>query len=91
MALSLLGLTFFLFLVATNTQSGWVYVIVACLTATLLLGYIIARLMLYKLTADTNDYNLVATIGILIFIISATFTLITFQRSGSMKNEEGFQ
>ena len=50
MALSLLGLTFFLFLVATNTQSGWVYVIVACLTATLLLGYIIARLMLYKLT-----------------------------------------
>ncbi|WP_022770824.1 carbohydrate ABC transporter permease [Butyrivibrio sp. NC2007] len=46
---------------------------------------------LYKLTADTNDYNLAATIGILIFIISATFTLITFQRSGSMKNEEGFQ
>ena len=46
---------------------------------------------LYKLTADSNDYNLAATIGILIFIISATFTLITFQRSGSMKNEEGFQ
>ena len=46
---------------------------------------------LYKLTADTNDYNLAATIGILIFIISAAFTLITFQRSGSMKNEEGFQ
>ncbi|MDO5295657.1 MAG: DUF58 domain-containing protein [bacterium] len=50
MALSLTGLALFLFLVATNTQSGWVYVIVACLAATLLLSYIIARSMLYKLT-----------------------------------------
>ena len=46
---------------------------------------------LYKLTADSNDFNLASTIGILIFIISATFTLITFSRSGSIKNEEGFQ
>ena len=46
---------------------------------------------LYKLTKDSNDYNLAATIGIIIFVISAVFTLISFSRSGSMKNEEGFQ
>ena len=46
---------------------------------------------LYKLTRDSNDYNLASTIGIIIFVISAIFTLITFSRSGSMKNEEGFQ
>jgi arabinogalactan oligomer/maltooligosaccharide transport system permease protein len=46
---------------------------------------------LYKLTKDSNDYNLAATIGIIIFVISATFTLISFSRSGAMKNEEGFQ
>ena len=46
---------------------------------------------LYKLTKDSNDYNLAATIGIIIFILSATFTLITFSRSGAIKNEEGFQ
>ena len=46
---------------------------------------------LYKLTKDSNDYNLAATIGIIIFILSATFTLVTFSRSGSVQNEEGFQ
>ncbi|MBO7402546.1 MAG: sugar ABC transporter permease [Lachnospiraceae bacterium] len=46
---------------------------------------------LYKLTKDSNDYNLAATIGIIIFVISATFTLVTFARSRSMKDEEGFQ
>lgn len=46
---------------------------------------------LYKLTKDSNDYNLAATIGIIIFVISAAFTLISFSRSGAMKNEEGFQ
>ena len=46
---------------------------------------------LYKLTKDSNDYNLASTIGIMIFVISATFTLITFTRSNAMKNEEGFQ
>jgi arabinogalactan oligomer/maltooligosaccharide transport system permease protein len=40
---------------------------------------------------DSKDYNLAATIGIVIFIISATFTLITYSRSNSLKNEEGFQ
>ncbi len=46
---------------------------------------------LYKLTKDSNDYNLAATIGIIIFVISAVFTLVTFARSRSMKDEEGFQ
>ena len=46
---------------------------------------------LYKLTKDSNDYNLAATIGIIIFVISAVFTLISFSRSNAMKNEEGFQ
>jgi arabinogalactan oligomer/maltooligosaccharide transport system permease protein len=46
---------------------------------------------LYKLTKDSNDYNLAATIGIIIFVISATFTLISFSRSNAIKNEEGFQ
>lgn len=46
---------------------------------------------LYKLTKNSNDYNLAATIGIIIFAISAVFTLVTFSRSGAMKNEEGFQ
>ena len=46
---------------------------------------------LYKLTKDSKDYNLAATIGIVIFVISATFTLISYSRSNSLKNEEGFQ
>ncbi len=46
---------------------------------------------LYKLTKDSNDYNLAATIGIIIFAISAVFTLVSFSRSGAIKNEEGFQ
>ena len=46
---------------------------------------------LYKLTRDSKDYNLAAAIGILIFIFSAAFSLISYARSGSMQNEEGFQ
>lgn len=46
---------------------------------------------LYKLTKDSKDYNLAATIGIVIFIISATVSLITYSRSNALKNEEGFQ
>ncbi|WP_034446859.1 carbohydrate ABC transporter permease [Butyrivibrio sp. AE2032] len=46
---------------------------------------------LYKLTKDSNDYNLAATIGIIIFVISAMFTIISFSRSNAIKNEEGFQ
>lgn len=46
---------------------------------------------LYKLTKDSNDYNLAATIGILIFIISATFSLIAYARTGVVQNEEALQ
>lgn len=46
---------------------------------------------LYKLTKDSKDYNLAATIGIVIFLISAVFSLIMYSRSGALKNEEGFQ
>lgn len=46
---------------------------------------------LYKLTKDSGDYNLASTIGIIIFVISATFSLIAYSRSNALKNEEGFQ
>lgn len=46
---------------------------------------------LYKLTKDSKDYNLAATIGIIIFLVSATVSLITYSRSNALKNEEGFQ
>lgn len=46
---------------------------------------------LYKLTKDNGDYNLAATIGIVIFIISAATSWISYSRSKALKNEEGFQ
>ncbi len=46
---------------------------------------------LYKLTKDSSDYNLAAAIGLVIFLISAAFSLITYRRSKALKNEEGFQ
>ncbi len=46
---------------------------------------------LYKLTKDSKDYNLAATIGIVIFIVSAVASLISYSRSNALKNEEGFQ
>lgn len=46
---------------------------------------------LYKLTKDKYDYNLASTIGILIFVISATFSLLTYTRSKSYKEEDAFQ
>lgn len=45
---------------------------------------------LYKLTVDKTEYNLAATIGILVFIICALVSLITFNLSKSSKNEEEF-
>ena len=45
---------------------------------------------LYKLTIDNKDYNLGAVIGILTFVLMATLSLITYRRTGSYKNEEGF-
>ena len=46
---------------------------------------------LYKLTVNNKDYSYASTIGIMIFIISATISLITYRRTTSYKNEEGFQ
>ena len=45
---------------------------------------------LYKLTMDKNDYSLAATIGILVFVICATVSLLTFNLSKSSRNEEEF-
>ena len=46
---------------------------------------------LYKLKSDQADYSLASTIGILIFIISATFSLITYRNTKSYKEEDAFQ
>ncbi len=46
---------------------------------------------LYKLTMDFKDYNYAAVISIMVFILSAVFALIAYQKSGALKNEEGFQ
>lgn len=47
---------------------------------------------LYKLTTGTmKDYSYASTIGILVFIISATFSLITYRNTTSYKKEEDFQ
>ncbi len=45
---------------------------------------------LYKLTANQRDYNLASTIGILVFILSATFSLITYRNTAAYKREEEF-
>ena len=46
---------------------------------------------LYTLTKNKMDYSLASTIGILIFVISATMSLITYTRSKSYKEEDAFQ
>jgi len=46
---------------------------------------------LYKLTKDSFDYCYAAAIGILIFIISATISMILYNKSNASRNEEGFQ
>ena len=47
---------------------------------------------LYRLTVDQNPkYNLASVIGIVIFVISAVLSLITFNRVSSTKNEGAFQ
>lgn len=46
---------------------------------------------LYKLTVDSKDYCYAATIGILIFVVSAVFSLIVYRRTGAYKDEVGFQ
>ena len=47
---------------------------------------------LYRLTTDVNpQYNVASVIGIVIFVISAALSLITYNRSSSAKNEEDYQ
>lgn len=45
---------------------------------------------LYKLTMNNNDNNLAAAIGIIVFIISAVLSLITFNNTKSSKDEGAF-
>jgi arabinogalactan oligomer / maltooligosaccharide transport system permease protein len=46
---------------------------------------------LYKLTVNEQNYALASTIGIVVFIISATLSLITYNKSASVKKEDTFQ
>lgn len=45
---------------------------------------------LYQLTVDSMDYCYASVIGIFVFIISATLSLITYRNTASYKDEEGF-
>lgn len=44
---------------------------------------------LYKLSMDTQDYNLASAIGIIVFLLSAFFSLVIFRKIN--RNEEGMQ
>ena len=46
---------------------------------------------LYKLTTSAQEYSMASVIGILVFILSAGFSIVTYRQSGSYKNEEEFQ
>lgn len=46
---------------------------------------------LYKLTVSSKDYSYASTIGILVFVISAIVSLVTYRRTSAYNNEEGFQ
>ena len=46
---------------------------------------------LYKLSLNQQMYNLASAIGILMFVISASLSLITYNMSASVKREEEFQ
>lgn len=45
---------------------------------------------LYKLTVNFSDFNLAAVIGIIVFVICAVGSLISFNMSKASKNEEEF-
>ena len=45
---------------------------------------------LYKLTVSEQDYKLASVIGIIVFVLCATGSLITFNMSKATKNEEEF-
>lgn len=46
---------------------------------------------LYTLTMTNNDYKMAAVIGILVFLVVAVISLIVYNLSPAMKNEEDFQ
>lgn len=46
---------------------------------------------LYKLTVNEQNYSLASTIGIIVFVISAVVSLITYNRSTSVRREDAFQ
>lgn len=46
---------------------------------------------LYKLTTSSKDYSYAATIGILVFVLSAGFSLLAYGKTSANKNEEDFQ
>lgn len=47
---------------------------------------------LYRLTTDTNvQYNMASVIGIVIFVICATLSLVTYNKTKAAKNEEDYQ
>ena len=47
---------------------------------------------LYRLTTDQNPkYNVASVIGIIIFVICATLSIITFNKTSAAKSEEAFQ
>jgi len=46
---------------------------------------------LYKLTVNEQNYSLASTIGIFIFMLSAFFSLLVYNKTSSAKKEEEFQ
>ena len=45
---------------------------------------------LYKQTVNFQTYNVAAAIGIIVFILSAVFSLLVYNRSGSARREGEF-
>lgn len=46
---------------------------------------------LYKLTVNRNDYSLASTIGIFIFILVGSCSLLVYNRTGAVQKEDQFQ
>lgn len=46
---------------------------------------------LYTMTVTNNDYKLAAVVGILVFVVVAVISLVVYNLSPAMKNEEDFQ
>lgn len=45
---------------------------------------------LYRLTVDRRDYSIASAIGIIVFVISAVFSIIAYRQTGAFKKEEEF-